>query len=110
MVQRQSVRLAPALGFLYRIGQCPKCMRQSFLLALFLVGLTAIDAFIPATLWLDRFALATHVATIGAVVLWLVHVGVYGLRIVSQTKGGQAHNEETGAVSAALVGTPDLNG
>lgn len=85
MKKRDSVSIAPRFGFLYRIGRCPKCMRESLLFAAASLSLWAASLAIAAV-YGDAFrnlSVARHLLSAlsaVAVLLWLLHVGVYAIR------------------------------
>ncbi|MCS4088918.1 hypothetical protein FHT76_000507 [Rhizobium sp. BK176] len=92
-MERRSVSIAPRLGFLYRIGGCPKCMRQSFLVAgaatLSLGGVKLVERLhIYSNAWLE---VALLCLTVSAIALWLSHVSVRSYRILlAQDHSGQS--------------------
>jgi len=93
-MKRKSVSIAPRFGFLYRIGRCPKCMRESFVFAVASVSLLA------GTLMAERFtgfapgflpiwkpvALTLACVSIG---LWVLHVGVSAWRVAKRPGAGE---------------------
>jgi hypothetical protein len=83
-VKNKSISLSPKLGFLYRIGECPKCMREAFILAFSLCVFSIIYFFA------NRFGIyksqifeySILVVTPTSLFLWLLHVGVRTYRIL----------------------------
>ncbi|BAB54555.1 mlr9161 (plasmid) [Mesorhizobium japonicum MAFF 303099] len=81
----QSVSLAPPLGFLYRIGQCQKCMRQSFVAAMALVsGAIVITAGFERSF--PALTLAVVSLASAATALWIIHIVVFGLRAATYAR------------------------
>lgn len=78
------VSLAPPLGFLYRIGQCQKCMRQSFLAA----SASVCGAIVAAALVRtdSMIAMAIIGLAIAMSALWMIHIIVYGLRAAAYAR------------------------
>jgi|GEM_PF-4746104 len=88
MKASRSVSIAPKFGFLYRIGQCPKCMRESFLFAmahaLLLVLTLALELYlsIGSSLW-AFWKVAIWCLFIASVGLWMLHIVVKAWRSAS---------------------------
>ncbi|MER8475988.1 hypothetical protein [Mesorhizobium sp. M1163] len=87
MKKRDSVSIAPRFGFLYRIGRCPKCMRESFLfaaasLSLWTASLAADAAYGNAFRILSVASHLLAALSSAAILLWLLHLGIYAFRSV----------------------------
>ena len=83
-MKNKSVPLSPKLGFLYRIGECPKCMREAFILAFSLSVFCLLYFFfegfgIYKSQVVDCFIL---VVTATSILLWLLHIVVGAYRIL----------------------------
>ena len=72
-------------AFLYKIGVCPKCMRQSFIAATLSLALLGAVSLVNGP---DRSLtfLIPLVIAIGLVMVWLLHVVVFGLKAASQNR------------------------
>jgi hypothetical protein len=83
-MKRQSVSIAPRWGFLYRIGECPKCMRQSFLVACATTSSFGVVKILEGLQVYNNELLefAILCLTIVSLVLWLSHVLVRSYRIL----------------------------
>ncbi|AZO32417.1 hypothetical protein [Mesorhizobium sp. M1B.F.Ca.ET.045.04.1.1] len=113
MRKPDSVSVAPKLGFLYRIGRCPKCMRQSLLFAVASLSLwaasLAADSIYGGVFY--GLTVAHYLLTalsIGAILLWLLHLCVYAFRTAfgagsatSRSVSGLAANRTSSRLPAA---------
>ncbi|TIV10662.1 MAG: hypothetical protein E5V94_04825 [Mesorhizobium sp.] len=90
------------MGFLYRVGQCPKCMRESFLFAaasasLWIVSLVAEAAYGYAFHSVSMACNLLAALSSAAVLLWLLHVGVYTFRVVYGAEGSLSSPSAAGS-------------
>lgn len=79
LVSKNSVSLTPPLAFLYKIGECRKCMRQSFQFAAAMVVALGIGAIFASALGPIIWVLAG--VTAAAVALYLTHLVVFAIRV-----------------------------
>ena len=107
MSPRHSTPLNPRFGFLYRIGQCPRCMRQSFLVAACSLAAAALTLLFGDSL--SALAISGILAIAAAsVVLWLIHIVVFAIRGLRRPEVLQSKETGMPGERPADAGQPGL--
>lgn len=89
--------------FVYEIGKCQRCMRQSFLAAFVLLCASGGCTFVLRGTHFEGDLWILYLPTAAAALLWIVHVIVYSLRTLSATTAGgygasSSHHEQDRSV------------
>ena len=93
--------------FFYRIGSCPKCIRQSFFAAVMALAVGLLYTMAVAAFGWPRlsysFELALYVACIGFLALWALHLVAFAMRATFRMMRTSAANPQKGSGAEAFT-------